>query len=85
MIRWYAFLILLSSAVGIFVIAPMGLVGYFIRLFTPTGLEFVGDVFAVGLSLSIVCNSFLALWKSMRVAFVSLVVLALAEGIMSGA
>ncbi len=84
MLKWIGFLILLGISVAIFVFAPMGLVGYFISRFTPAGLEWVGVAFAIGLSLSIVSNSFLARWKSMRLALWSLVVLALSEGAMSG-
>ncbi len=85
MLKWFAFLGLLGISVCIFVFAPMGLVGHFIGRFTPAGMDFVGVMFALGLSLSIVSNSFLARWKSMRLALVSLVVLALSEGAMSGA
>lgn len=85
MLKWYGFLILLTAAVAIFVFAPMGLVGHFIGLFTPPGLDWVGKAFALGLSLSIVANAFLSRWKSMRPAFIALIILAISEGIMSGA
>ena len=85
MLKWYAFLGLLGASVGIFIFAPLGLVGHFISEFTPPGLEWVGTAFSAGLSLSVVSNSFLARWKSMRSALVSLIVLAVAESVMAGA
>jgi hypothetical protein len=85
MLKWYAFLVLLGMSVIIFIFAPLGLVGHFISRFTPAGLEWVGIAFSIGLSLSVVANSFLARWKSMRLALVALVVLAIAESLMSGA
>ncbi len=85
MLKWIGFLILLGASVAIFIFAPLGLVGHFISQFTPAGLEWVGTAFSIGLSLSVVSNSFLARWKSMRLALVALIVLAVAESLMSGA
>lgn len=85
MLKWIGFLLLLGASVAIFIFAPLGLVGHFISQFTPAGLEWVGTAFSIGLSLSVVSNSFLARWKSMRLALVALIVLAVAESLMSGA
>lgn len=84
MIKWIAFLFLLGTSVAIFVFAPLGLVGHFVTQFTPPGLEWVGTAFAIGLSLSVVANAFLARWRSMRAPRVWLVILAVAESAMSG-
>src|SRR5512143_302814 len=84
MLKWIGFLVLLAVSVGIFVFAPMALVSYFIALFVPAGMESVGTAFSLGLSLSIVANSFLSRWKSMRLSLVFLVILSVTEAMMSG-
>lgn len=85
MLKWISFLVLLGLSVAIFIFAPLGLVGYFVSRFTPAGLEWVGEAFAIGLSLSVVANAFLARWKSMKLTRVWLGILAVSEGAMSGA